>query len=181
MWRSGFTGATLSLLATALAFREPPQSLQLRPLRASGSCGHVGAADGYRGALASPAAVPVLALRGGSGGSSVSVERFSFPGRAGVKTVCVAGDWNGWVKTPLVLGKDGVWALEMNVAAGLHIYKYILNGWDEVVNEAEPMVSDGSGGVGNALGVRVHTFEFQYPKFTGFSKLSDAVSGVFRR
>ncbi|KAJ1494462.1 hypothetical protein T484DRAFT_1877628 [Baffinella frigidus] len=150
MWRSGFTGATLSLLATALAFREPPQSLQLRPLRASGSCGHVGAADGYRGALASPAAVPVLALRGGSGGSSVSVERFSFPGRDGVAAVSVAGDWNAWVASPLVLGEDGVWAVEVPVAEGEHMYKYVLNGNDWVVNEDEPVSLDAAGNINNA-------------------------------
>ncbi|KAJ1475268.1 hypothetical protein T484DRAFT_1829105 [Baffinella frigidus] len=199
MFRSEARVASLlSLLVTALAFRETTQTVQLRrasgPPGAAGSWGHVGAADGYRGALASPAAVPTLALRGGGfslamgggegerdvstsfrstpphnmqlsratecpgntgcwghvgsvdgyrgalalrggGGTGLlmaasvalmvvsgiagggdastffepkmtsfrpteSVERFSFPGRAGVKTVCVAGDWNGWVASP---------------------------------------------------------------------------------
>ena len=130
---AAFSSAALLGTCSALAFHQPSQALQLGRAsgvpRVPGSLGHVGAADGHRGTLASHAAAPVLSLRGGS---SASMERFSFPGRNGVAAVSIAGDWNAWVAAPLVLGEDGVWAVEMSMAEGEHKYKYVINGNDWV-------------------------------------------------
>ena len=49
---------------------------------------------------------------------------------AAAKTVAVAGDFNGWSLSthPMKRGRGNVWTLEVELPAGRHEYKFIVDG-----------------------------------------------------
>ena len=68
----------------------------------------------------------------------------------GVSSVAVAGDWNGWNATanPMADGDgDGIYEATLEIAAGPHQYKYVVNGDQWFTDEFAPGTSDdGFGG-----------------------------------
>jgi hypothetical protein len=79
------------------------------------------------------------------------VVRFRF---SGVRTVAIAGDWNGWQADPLrPLGGD-VWEGTLALTRGLHHFNLLVDGRDWVVPNGVATVSDGLGGMVGVLLVR---------------------------
>src|SRR3954452_25507165 len=56
--------------------------------------------------------------------------RFEFKPQGAVKSVSVAGDFNGWSKdaTPLTLGNDGTFASTVALSEGPHYYNFVVDG-----------------------------------------------------
>lgn len=81
------------------------------------------------------------ALRIGAGGEVEAAEAaspepahvFSYRAPAGVRSVVVAGDFNGWSLTAAPMSDadgDGVWEASVDLPTGIHKYKFVVNGTD---------------------------------------------------
>jgi hypothetical protein len=79
------------------------------------------------------------------------VVHFRFPG---VRSVAIAGDWNGWTTVPLrSLGGD-LWEGTLALARGLYHFNILVDGHDWVVPSGVATVPDGLGGMVAVLLVR---------------------------
>jgi Glycogen recognition site of AMP-activated protein kinase len=76
-------------------------------------------------------------------GDSVVVQ-FRF---AGVHTVALAGDWNGWEATLLRAVGDDVWEGTLQLTRGLYHFNLLVDGRDWVVPNGVATVPDGLGGI----------------------------------
>lgn len=79
-----------------------------------------------------------------------SAAQFAADG-AGIQTVTVAGTFNGWnnAKDPMSRGDDGSYVLELDLPAGLHHYKFVVNGTHWLTDPSAPAdldEPDGHGG-----------------------------------
>lgn len=71
----------------------------------------------------------------------------------GAKRVNLVGDFNSWdaTATPLVASSDGTtWLVEMTLAAGRHLYAFVVDG-DIVADPSAPRVVDRDFGVQNSV------------------------------
>lgn len=64
----------------------------------------------------------------------------------GVRSVSIAGDWNGWTRIPLAQVGPGVWELALHLSNGKHSYMLFLDGKAWVIPERVPTIPDGLGG-----------------------------------
>lgn len=97
------------------------------------------AGDGVRRGVGGPA---VTHTRAGSGRVRVSVE---FP-RRGVRTLEIAGDWNGWTPVPLARAGGGRWTVELPLRPGVYKYQVIVNRKQWTVPDGASTVPDEFGG-----------------------------------
>lgn len=75
---------------------------------------------------------------------------------ATVKSVTIAGMFNGWNKSGNALTKssDGkTWTVTLPLAAGVYQYKFVLNGETWVTDPTAPTVDDGNGNVNSQISV----------------------------
>ncbi len=84
---------------------------------------------------------------------------FSIPLEAGDHEVLLSGTFNGWASTPDTADVltdadgDGVWSVEKKLAAGVHQYKFIVDG-DWKADKANPnQTPDGYGGINSVIEV----------------------------
>ena len=98
------------------------------------------------------------------------------------KSVDVAGDFNGWstTATPLTKGADGTYAAKVDLTAGRHAYKFVVDGAWTNDPAADPAMdaADGLGGHNSGVDVTAavpHTFTSSPPAGT----TSVAVAGDF--
>ncbi len=79
--------------------------------------------------------------------SSGRVHTFEFRPETPVRSVNVAGTFNGWNKdaNALQLGADGVWRAALPLAFGRQEYKFVLNGEQWIPDPKAPAQNDGNG------------------------------------
>ncbi|MBL8088644.1 MAG: DUF3459 domain-containing protein [Chthonomonas sp.] len=73
---------------------------------------------------------------------------------AGVKTVHVAGTFNGWSygTNPMTVDPDGrTWRTDVTLDVGKHLYKFVLNGTDWITDPNAKTETDGGGHVNSVL------------------------------
>lgn len=88
--------------------------------------------------------------------------KFSYSPNTAAKSVFVAGTFNDWSKdaAPMKETQGGVWETEMDIAAGSHFYKFVINGNVWVSDPSNPETSDdGQGGKNSVLYVGKNVFE----------------------
>ena len=72
----------------------------------------------------------------------------------GVSAVAVAGDFNGWNATanPMTDGDgDGIYEVTLEIPAGSHLYKYVVNGDQWFTDDFAPATADDGFGGKNSL------------------------------
>lgn len=93
-----------------------------------------------------------------SGVKIPEVEAFTFRPAAElgeVRSVHLAGSFNGWSKdaTPMQRGDDGAWTVALDLPAGVHYYKFVVNGdnWlTDPRSDRDYETDDGHGGMNSA-------------------------------
>ena len=58
------------------------------------------------------------------------------------RTVFIAGDFNGWGRTPMEMDENGFWTVVIELKTGRYEYKYIVDG-EWVSDPDNPVVSGG--------------------------------------
>ncbi len=125
--------------------------------------GQAGSASGGRGGGAQGGSAQGGSAQGGSAGSAGATSPSCSPhvfawadAQHTLKSVAVTGSFNAWSTTGSALTYDAAahrWTLSLTVAAGMHQYKFILDGSSEW--KADPAssntVPDGFGGVNSVL------------------------------
>ncbi|MCK7598610.1 alpha-amylase family glycosyl hydrolase [Microbulbifer sp. CAU 1566] len=82
---------------------------------------------------------PSLLPRAVSGGV-----RFIYDAAPGVSTVALAGTFNSWVGDACMLERVSVtrWQTTLPIPAGRHLYKFVIDGEDWIVDPANPWISE---------------------------------------
>jgi 1,4-alpha-glucan branching enzyme len=57
--------------------------------------------------------------------------RYKAPDAKSVELMC---EHNGWKSVPMTKGDDGVWTVKVDLPAGKHAYKFLVNGTDWVMD-----------------------------------------------
>lgn len=70
--------------------------------------------------------------------------RFTFEAPPETTAVCVAGTFNSWVgdSCPLVRVSAATWQTVIPIATGRHLYKYVIDGRDWIIDPANPWISE---------------------------------------
>lgn len=73
--------------------------------------------------------------------------------------VSIVGDFNGWdaAATPMVKDKSGEWSAKVTLLPGRHVYAYLVNGEQWVVDPLAPQIPDAGYGPANAVVVEGDT------------------------
>jgi len=66
--------------------------------------------------------------------------------RPGVRSISIAGDWNGWTRVPLAQVRPDVWEVVLHLSNGIHTFTLFLDGKAWVIPEHVPSIPDGLGG-----------------------------------
>ncbi|HTH65105.1 MAG TPA: glycogen-binding domain-containing protein [Gemmatimonadales bacterium] len=66
--------------------------------------------------------------------------------RHGVKSVSIAGDWNGWVPSPLSATRPDRWKADLALPPGVYHFTLLVDGVAWTIPEGVPSVPDGLGG-----------------------------------
>jgi AMP-activated protein kinase-like protein len=66
--------------------------------------------------------------------------------RHGVKSVSIAGDWNGWVPTPLSTTRPDHWKADLALPPGVYHFTLLVDGIAWTIPSGVPSVPDGLGG-----------------------------------
>ncbi len=96
-------------------------------------------------AAATPATFELAADRGAAG---LRVVRLVFPPAGPVRTVTVAGDFNGWQPEGLpLIQREGVWTIDLALPPGIYEYMFVVDGQQWVTDPlARATRDDGYGG-----------------------------------
>lgn len=86
---------------------------------------------------------------------------FTFRPTTAVKSVSLAGSFNGWNKDadPMVRQPDGIYRLARTIPAGSHRYKFVIDGASWVTDPAAKSEDDGNGNVNSVLLIAPAGFE----------------------
>ncbi len=102
---------------------------------------------------AAPAAAPV-----GATTASGDAVRFDLMLPNAAQEVALVGDFNGWDEhaTPMVRRRDdGAWSAKVPLSPGRHVYAFVIDGRQWLVDPLAPQVPDGGYGPANAVIVDV--------------------------
>ncbi len=80
--------------------------------------------------------------------------KFSYSPNTAAQTICVAGTFNGWSKeaSPMKETGGGVWETSLEIPAGSHQYKFVINGSVWVSDPSNPETADdGQGGKNSVI------------------------------
>lgn len=96
-------------------------------------------------------------------GGEERLHQFVFVTDESLKSVNLAGTFNGWNKdaTPMKLGPDGrTWTVSLKLAEGKHYYKFVKNGSDWITDpKAAKNEDDGGGNVNSVLMILPKDFD----------------------
>ncbi len=87
----------------------------------------------------------VVGIRGFSVTRSAAGVSLEFE-RHGVKSVSIAGDWNGWVPTPLSATRSNRWKTDLALSPGVYHFTLLVDGVAWTIPSGVPSVPDGLGG-----------------------------------
>jgi len=170
--REGFADRVMEAIGVQPEGRsdnKPPRSL--RPWYAAAAALIMGIFLGYLGSsgigpaveeldvaqTAYPALVPIQLSHSDSGAESRTAVRLAYAGsRPDLKSVTVAGSFNGWDPTgaPMVL-EEGVWTILLVLPPGHHEYMFVEDGDAWVTDPRAPGTrQDGFGGSNGLLAIR---------------------------
>lgn len=95
--------------------------------------------------LRRPASRQVVGTRGFSLTRSAAGISLEFK-RHGVESVAIAGDWNGWVPTPLSATRPDWWKADLALRPGVYHFTLLVDGIGWTIPTGVPSVPDGLGG-----------------------------------
>jgi len=168
----GFSDRVMAAIGVPPARRsgrkQPPS---LRPWYAAAAALTIGILLGYAGGSglapavsridtaqsAYPALVPIQLARHGSGAELRTAVRLTYAGsRPDLKSVAVAGSFNGWDPTmaPMV-SENGIWTILLVLPPGDYEYMFVEDGVSWVTDPRAPGTrQDGFGGANGLLAIR---------------------------
>lgn len=137
-WWWGATAAALLVAVTMRPWR--PEAVSHESSASLDSALNAAGASGPSGAI-----TPV------AGGDAV---RFDLTLPAGAKDVSLVGDFNGWDEraTPMLRRQGkGTWSAQVELPPGRHVYAFVVNGKQWLVDPLAPQVPDAGFGPANAV------------------------------
>ncbi len=104
----------------------------------------------------------------------VETVKFCYTPNAAAKSVCVAGSFNGWsaFAAPMKETSGGAWEAHIDLPAGSHQYKFVINGNVWVCDPANPeVIDDGQGGKNSVI----HAGRMIFKRLSGISGKDDSI------
>ena len=105
-------------------------------------------------AVGAPASAPITAPEGGVSEGPDGVVRFALRLPDGAKAVSLVGDFNGWdaAATPMARNGSGAeWSAQLPLSPGRHVYAFVIDGTQWIVDPMAPQVPDADLGPTNAV------------------------------
>jgi len=65
--------------------------------------------------------------------------------RPGVRSISIAGDWNGWTRVPLAQVRPDVWEVVLHLSKGIHNFTLFEDGVAWAIPRGTPSIPDGLG------------------------------------
>lgn len=109
--------------------------------------------------------------------------KFVYDGALDLKTVTVAGTFNGWNKDKNPMQRSpgsGRWETTIQLAPGTYEYKFVLNGTDYVLDPKAPSVPDGNGNTNSQLSLIPESYKLK-PGKSGDGIITESAIGHLQK